>query len=229
MQGETEKAMTYLTNLGTGFQTVASTARLGAEEQKKVLEQQVIDTEVNAQLMEAAYKQGVDGVTEEMVKTAREQAEAAKKEFHTVGGNITKGIATGAEKEEWTLSGVMSNLVSKALAAAKKAAGIESPSKLFKKEVGSFIGLGVAAGIDDSTDDIVGSVDNQIEAIRNAYDMGEIGATLGADVTPTNATKKGNTIINYTNNFKQAYTSRHELYKSKQQTAAAVRLAMGAR
>lgn len=150
LEGETGKAVTLLNNLGSGFKTVASTAELSADEQKKVLEQQVVDTEVNARLMKEAYEDGVEGVTEEMVDTAEEQARLAKKEFEAVGGDITKGIAEGAEEEEWTLTGAMSGLVDRAVKAAKKAAGIKSPSKLMKDEVGRWLGLGVAKGIEET-------------------------------------------------------------------------------
>ena len=235
LEGETAKAIGYLNNLGSGFETVASTAKLSADEQKKVLEQQVIDTEVNAQLMKSAYEQGVEGVTEEMVKTAREQADKAKEEFLSVGGNITKGIADGAEGEErtkWTLSGAMSRLIKGAVNAAKKAAGIESPSKLFKKEIGRFLGLGVAAGVDDSTKDVVKSVKAQVNAIKDAYDVPRMSQSLRVNAsvgTPSAARQQssgGGVTVYQTNNYSQAH-SRYELYKSKQQTAAAVRLAMG--
>jgi hypothetical protein len=36
---------------------------------------------------------------------------------------------------------------------------------------------------------------------------------------------RGNTVINYTNNFKQAYTSQKEKYKAQQHLLATVRLA----
>lgn len=150
LEGETDKGIALLDKLGGEFQTVASTAGLAAEEQKKVLEQQVIDTEVNAQLMKAAYEQGVEGVTEEMVATAKEQADKAKEEFKAVGGDITKGIAEGAEEEEWTLTGSMKSLIDKAVTAAKNAAGIKSPSRVMRKKVGVFLGQGAGVGVLDS-------------------------------------------------------------------------------
>jgi hypothetical protein len=165
-----------------------------------------------------------------MVKTAEEQASKAKEAFHTVGGDITKGIAEGAEEEKWTLSSTMSSLINKAVAAAKKAAGIESPSKLFKKEVGTFIGLGVAKGIDGSTKDVVSSVKNQVKDIQSAYDVGSISTNVKAGVKTSaaqnaeNAPTNGGVTVYQTNNFKQAYTSRVEQYKAKQELYAAARL-----
>lgn len=236
MQGETDKAIGHLNKLGDGYQSATSTAKLAADEQYKVLEQQVIDTEINAELMKTAYEDGVEGVSEEMVATAKAQAEAAKEEFKKVGGDITAGIAEGAGEKEATLTSKIKSLVSKAVAAAKKAAGISSPSKLFKKEVGHWIGEGVAVGIDDSTADVVRSIDNQITSARKAYKVGKISDVVSGGIDAGRAIKSGDSelasgparsvTVNQINNYSQAH-SRYEIYKSKQATAAAVRLAMG--
>ena len=162
MEGKTAEAVSYLNDLSKGYDTTTGKVQGSIEEQRKALEQQVIDTEVNAQLMKAAYESGVKGVTEEMVKTAEKQAETAKQEFSDIGGNITKGIAEGAEKEEWTLTGAMSNLVDKAVKAAKKAAGIKSPSRLFRDEVGAMITAGIEVGIEQNAD-------KPAEAVRGVF------------------------------------------------------------
>lgn len=149
MEGKTSEAIGYLNDLSAGYETTTGNVQGSIEEQRKALAQQVIDTEVNARLMKDAYKDGVAGVSEEMVKTAEEQAATAKEKFLEVGGDITKGIAEGAESEEWTLTGAMQNLVDRAVRAAKKAAGIESPSKVMRKEVGKYLPQGVAVGWED--------------------------------------------------------------------------------
>ena len=183
LQGETKKAVDVLKNYGNGFENVASTAEESKNKQYEILKQQVIDTQVNLKLMEDEYKRRSRNMTEEekaqakkRIENAREQADEAATEFKKVGGNITKGIAKGAENEDWTLSNTMSNLVNSAVKAAKKAAGIKSPSRLFKKEVGKFLGLGIAAGIDDSTKDVIKSVKGQISDIKNAYDLNSLAS-----------------------------------------------------
>lgn len=236
MEGETEKAIQHLNHLGDGYEDAASTAKLSADDQYEVLRQQVIDTEVNAQLMKEAYEDGVEGVSEEMVKTAKKQADAAKSEFYKVGGDITKGIAEGAEAEEWTLSGALKGLVSKAVAAAKSAAGIQSPSTVFRDEVGRWMGKGVAVGIEGSTKDVVKSIDKQVNSALNAYDVGKISDAVSSGVNVSTGSKSsanrlasgsnGSVAVYQTNYYSQAH-SRYEIYKSQQATAAAVRLAMG--
>lgn len=235
LEGKTKEAIKILESKDTAFTTAADVVGKSAEDQKKILEQQVIDTEVNAQLMKARYEEGVEGVTEEMVKTAQEQADAAKEEFYKVGGDITKGIAEGAEEEEWTLTGAMKGLIDKALSAAKKAAGIKSPARKFKKPVGGMIGLGVAGGVDESTPAVVKSVENQVESMADAYKLntdaflngvvfnkksnwlGEIASKVGGKTT--NGVPVNNVVNhNVTNNFNQTNNSpkalsRLEIYR----------------
>lgn len=193
MQGETAKAVQYLDDLKTGFMSAEDVRKSAAyramktEEEKTAhlkdtLGQQVINTEINARLMKQAYVDGVDGVTQEMVDTAEEQARKAKKEFEDVGGEITKGIAEGAEDEEWTLSSAMENLVQAGLAAAKEAAGINSPARLFRDKVGKFIGEGVGVGVLASIPEVKKDVQKFNDFL--AENIGEDGvAGLSANIS----------------------------------------------
>ena len=173
MEGKTAEAVGYLNDLSAGYKTTTGNVQGSIEEQRKALEQQVIDTEVNAQLMKKAYEQGVAGVSEEMVKTAEAQAATAKEKFYQVGGDITKGIAEGAEGEEnknFTLSGAMTRLVNKALAAAKKAGIIKSPSRLFRDEIGEMLAAGVAVGIDENTDLVTDATAGLFESLNKVIE-----------------------------------------------------------
>ena len=83
---------------------------------------------------------------EQRIKDAKKVAEDAKQEYYNVGGNITKGIAEGAESEGWILTGAMDGLIDKAVSAAKKALDSHSPSKRFEKEVGVTMPQGIGVG-----------------------------------------------------------------------------------
>ena len=129
----------------------------------------------------------------------------------------------------------MENIISAALKAAKKKADEHSPSKLFRREVGVNLGLGVALGIDDSTKAVVSSVQNQVKSIEDAYDLESMSKSVDVGINSTAQKSKSSTqsesgasggvAVYQTNYYSQAH-SRYELYKSKQQTAAAVRLAL---
>jgi len=236
VEGNTQKAIDVLTQYGNGFKTATSVQKESAAEQQKILGQQVIDTEINLQLMEADYAKYSEGMTDEEKKqaearleNAREQAEKAKVEFQKVGGNITKGMADGATGEQWYLNKAMQKVVDDAVKAAKKAADIKSPSRLFKNAVGKNIGLGVALGIAGTTKNIVSAVKDQVKTIQNAYDFSGVSAGVNAGMNANGATVNNNNktvTVNQYNTYSQAH-SRYELYKSRQQTAAAVRLALG--
>lgn len=173
LEGKTDEAIKLLDEKNAAFRTAASVAQESADKQKEILEQQVEDTHINAELMKKRYEEGVEGVTEEMVKTAEAQAKKAEEEFKKVGGNITKGIADGAENEEdtnGTVQGAMRGIVAKALTAAKKAAGIMSPSRLFRDEVGVYLGKGIGVGVLDS----MPSVKKDIEKF-NGYLVDNLG------------------------------------------------------
>lgn len=67
-----------------------------------------------------------------------------------VGQNLVAGIISGANTKGTALNTALSNLVQSALAAAKKAAGISSPSRLFHDEVGQYLALGIQTGFQDT-------------------------------------------------------------------------------
>lgn len=240
LEGNTQKVIDILGQYGSGFATAESTMRLSADEQKKILGQQVIDTEVNLQLMLADYEKYSKDMTDEekaqaqqRIENARKQADEAKAEFQKVGGDITKGMANGVEGSEWILTDAMKRTIEDALKAARKAADIHSPSKLFRKKIGLMIGRGMALGVIDSTSEIVSAVKQQVKNIESAYDFDGFSHSVNAGINATGAKPQTETsgsksvVVNQYNTYSQAH-SRYELYKSKQQTAAAVRLAMGA-
>lgn len=244
MQDETEKAIGYLNKMEEEYQIVGSTAEEVAKEKKKALENDVINTQVNVALMEDEYKRLSGTMTDEEKEQAKTRLKNAKKAaddaiiaFNEVGGNITKGIAEGAEDEEntnWTLTGAMKGLINKAVAAARKAAQEHSPSRLFRNKVGIGLSQGIAVGVSDGTKDVVKAVKKQIGDIEDAYDLSGItsavdfGINGGANKngSPAKGGANGGVVVNQYNNYSQAH-SRLELYKTKQQTTAAVRLAMG--
>lgn len=149
LNGNTEKAVTTLQERNNAFLTAADIVEKSAEEQKAVLEQQVIETEVNASLMRERYRQGINGVTEDMVKTAEEQAKRAREEFEKIGGNITDGIAAGAEAKQNSLWDRIADLAQGCVLAAKRALDINSPSGDMRDDVGVMISAGVAQGIEE--------------------------------------------------------------------------------
>lgn len=91
--------------------------------------------------------------------------------------------------------------------------GIHSPSRVMADQVGKNLALGIGVGFEKN----IAGVNKQI---AGAMDVGGVGV-----VGNVGARTGGGVVVYQTNNYAQAH-SRVELYKSKQATAAAVRLAM---
>lgn len=100
--------------------------------------------------------------------------------------------------------------------------GIKSPSRLFRDEIGSFMGEGLALGIGDGFDDRIKGVNKAIVRSMSGIGINTQAGTENGAQGRTGA--QSGVVVNQYNTFAQAH-SRYELYKAKQQTAAAVRLA----
>lgn len=101
--------------------------------------------------------------------------------------------------------------------------GINSPSKLFRDEIGAYLGEGMALGIADGFDDKIKGVNSAIVRSVSGTGINTQGGTKNA--TGGQIATSGGVVVNQYNTFSQAH-SRYEIFKAKQQTAAAVRLAV---
>lgn len=111
--------------------------------------------------------------------------------------------------------------------------GINSPSKLIEDKIGINVGAAVGTGVLKSLkkvmpqvkafgSEITAGLSNSVSANMQGVNVGVSGGISSAN----NGINSNGVIVNQNNYYSQAH-SRYELYKSKQQTAAAVRLAMG--
>jgi hypothetical protein len=111
---------------------------------------------------------------------------------------------------------------------------MHSPSRV-AYSWGENIVQGLTNGIAKNTGTVVSEVKNQVRAIEDAYAFDNISndVTAGAQsarrrnggTDEATAAARGSVTVNQSNYYSQAH-SRVELYKTKQATAAAVRLAM---
>lgn len=198
------------------------------------------------QMLVDGEKVGAPKSKEEMAKLATDAVnEITKKEADakTAGENLIDGINNGISNEK-KQNGVFSKIAafgSKLLEKLRNALSEHSPSKATRK-MGRYLLDGLGLGITDREHgvlnqisrfgkNVVKSVQNQVDAINADYDIGSFAPSVKAAVNANNG--GGNNInnsrsvtVNQYNTYSQEH-SRYELYKSKQQTAAAVRLAMG--
>lgn len=92
--------------------------------------------------------------------------------------------------------------------------GIHSPSTVMADIIGKNLALGIGVGFDKNIDGVNKRISKAMNFESPSFNVTGAGATAGRTVN-----------VYQTNNYAQAH-SRYEIYKSKQQTAAAVRLAL---
>lgn len=83
---------------------------------------------------------------------------SARSAGYNVGYYISAGVADGMNANMWAIESAANRIISKAREAARAAADIHSPSRLFAKDVGKFIPMGVAKGIGDAMPKMVKDV-----------------------------------------------------------------------
>lgn len=85
----------------------------------------------------------------------------------SVGLSFGQGVARGIDAEALNVAFAAQGLVGQALIAARRLAGISSPSKLFRDEVGVHIGEGITLGLTDSGESVVAAAE---AIVRDAAD-----------------------------------------------------------
>lgn len=99
------------------------------------------------------YTSTLTNAMESAITSTKSAAEGAvsSADFASVGQAISEGIAKGIESYVGAIAEAAKAAVAAAKAAAQKEAAIESPSKVFMKEVGQPISAGIAKGISNNT------------------------------------------------------------------------------
>ena len=130
-----------------------------------------------------------------------------------IGGDIIRGLWNGINNMASWIGQKIKGFGQNVLKGLKDFFGIQSPSRVMADEVGKNLALGIGMGFEDN----IAGVNKQITGAMN-FD-GSVSAAGGAGI------RAGGAVVNQYNYYSQAH-SRVELYKTKQATAAAVRLAM---
>lgn len=111
---------------------------------------------------------------------------SARSAGYNVGYYISAGVADGMNANMWAIESAANRIISKAREAARAAADIHSPSRLFAKDVGKFIPMGVAKGIGDAipkmVDDVTGSFGKGFsDAADSVVSQGDVFANVVSD------------------------------------------------
>ena len=101
-------------------------------------------------------------------------------DWSSIGSNIVSGISNGLNNSWYWLRNQASSLASNLLSSVKGWLGIASPSKVFRDEVGWFIGLGIGEGIDESERPILKTVSGVADAISEEFSNGDYDISIPA-------------------------------------------------
>ena len=85
----------------------------------------------------------------QIISTVGSYTGSARSSGYNVGYYISSGIAAGMYANMWEIESAANRIIYKAREAARAAADIHSPSRLFAKDVGKFIPQGVVKGIEN--------------------------------------------------------------------------------
>lgn len=134
-------------------------------------------------------------------------------ELGEIGKDLIKGLWNGIKDMSGWIGEKIKGFGESVLGGLKDFFGIHSPSKVMADEVGKNLALGIGKGFEDN----IAGVNKQITGAMNFDGSVGVVGSMGA--------RAGGVIVNQYNTYSQAH-SRIELYKTKQATAAAVRLAV---
>lgn len=136
-----------------------------------------------------SYTSGVKSKNSSARSAGRSLANAAKSgakgvSFNSVGSQMAAGVAAGIRSNTGAAVSAMASLVAQVNAEAKKKAKIHSPSRLLRDEVGQYLSLGVAEGINAHAYQATNAMSNVMAGVRDA-----------ANIKPLNFSFNANSII----------------------------------
>ena len=129
-------------------------------------------------------KGAVNSAVDEVTSSGANKIRDSYSSFNSNGQYIAGGVAAGIRANTGDAVSAMSSLVSQVNAEAKKKAKIHSPSRLLRDEVGKYLSLGVAEGINAHAYQATNAMSNVMAGVRDA-----------ANIKPLNFSFNANSII----------------------------------
>lgn len=188
---ELEKLEAALARInGEGAEATAGGGNEAKEAGSGITTDMATGVEENSGTLDTAVQNTVDGST----------SSADTSGANDIGQNIAKGAAAGVDAGTSWLVAAVKRMVAAAIRAAKGSLDINSPSGVFRDEVGMFIPSGAAQGVDknawmlaSAVDDMVGNSIPDMSAVASNIANGAVGRSPMAGSLPQ--------VFNQTNNF----------------------------
>ena len=141
--GNTDEAIKLLETRNTAFISAGSLLDKSVEEQKRILGEQYSTAKANYEAIAQAFREGVKGITQEMVDDAKELAEMAGDEYEAIGGVIPERMANGVTGSRETFSRATRQTVREGIVAGEKEAN--------SRTIGSNLVDGLSEGVRNGT------------------------------------------------------------------------------
>lgn len=107
-------------------------------------------------------------------------------EGKTIGKNLSSGIATGIKNDEYKAINAAETAVKEAIAAAKKAGDIRSPSRKMAKQIGKPLAQGVGVGFEDEIPTVLNKVKSGIGKLTVGVSSNDSKAAASAKIKSDN-------------------------------------------
>ncbi|MEL7609490.1 MAG: hypothetical protein AAGU74_08275 [Bacillota bacterium] len=124
---------------------------------------------------------------DEALKAAEKVISDRNETMKQLGEDLAKGIGDGIDAGTWYIEQSARDAINAAVAAARKAGKIESPSKLMRDEVGKYLGEGIGVGFEEA----IKKLNNTVSAsIRTD------GMNMGVNAIGARPSARGSLVIN---------------------------------
>lgn len=87
-----------------------------------------------------------------------------------IGRNLIEGLKNGFLGQIENVKNALKDGLSHVMGGIKSFFGIQSPSKVFRDEIGKMLGIGLAEGIEDSTGDVIDSATDMAKSVLDTMD-----------------------------------------------------------
>ncbi len=200
IQGLIDGITNMFSNIGTAISDFCNGVVRGFKDALGIHSPSTVMKEIGNFLIEG-FKNGIlnnpiTNAISTVIGNIRSGFENSINTFKNIGSNIVSGISSGIQSAKNSLTTTVSNLGSTVSNGLKNFLGIHSPSRLMRDEIGKFIPLGIAEGIDNESKSIYESISSIKEGIleksqsvgfdiSNFVDYGEITGSISTQ-TETN-------------------------------------------
>lgn len=137
---------------------------------------------------------GIESIFSNLGKTASDLAgqiwdTITHTDWLRLGGDIIRGIASGVSNAVGSLIDAARNVANRALGAIKSALGINSPSKVFAREVGHWIPPGIGMGMEGAMPKLTADMRRQMQGVVDdanravSAEVGSVNRSLVGTIT----------------------------------------------